>query len=62
MGGEIEAAVLASLIGLLWRAREGGAAKVQVSGAEHDTKPQPKKRGGLFKKSWNNVKDEDVVR
>lgn len=62
MGAELEAMVLMSLLGLLWRACDLEAVKVEVPGAEHNAKPKTKKGGRLFKKSWDDVKEDEVIR
>lgn len=62
-GADFEAVVVTSLIGLLWKARGVQTVKVKVPGAKGETaKSKSKKSGGLFSKSWNDAKEDDVIR
>lgn len=58
-----ETVILTSLIGLLWMARDVPTVKVEVPGAkENATKPKSRKSGSFFKKSWNDKREDSVVR
>jgi hypothetical protein len=62
MDTELEAVVVTSLVGLLWKARGMQTVRVEVPGAKQRAKPTSEKSGNMFKKSWNNVKQDDVIR
>lgn len=59
---DFEGVVVASLIGLLWKVRGMQTVRVKAPEAEQSTKPKSNKRRSLFRKSWNDVKEDDVIR
>lgn len=63
MNAELETAVVASLMGLLWKARGIKGIKSEVPGAKDDTTEQSsKKSGSFFRKSWKDEKEDKVIR
>ncbi|KAG6361726.1 hypothetical protein INS49_009954 [Diaporthe citri] len=63
MDADPETVVLTSLIGLLWKARGVPTVKLDVPAAREDfTKPKSRKSGSFFRKSWNDKREDDVIR
>lgn len=62
MDTNLEILVVTSLIGLLWKAREVQTVKVEVPTSKDTRKSKSKAGGGFFRKSWNNVKEDNVIR
>lgn len=63
MDADLETVVLTSLMGLLWRARGVPTVKLEVPCAREDiTKQKSKKSGSFFRKSWNDKREDDVIR
>lgn len=62
MDAEFEGLVVASLVGLLWKVRGMQTVRVKTPEAEPSIKPKSKKRRSLFWKSWNDVKEDGVIR
>lgn len=62
MDANLEMVVVTSLIGLLWKAREIQTVKVEVQASKDSRKPKSKAGGGFFRKSWNDDKEDDVIR
>lgn len=59
----LEAVVLTSLIGLLWKARGVQTGNLEVPAAREDvTKAKSRKSGSFFRKSWNDKREDDVIR
>lgn len=63
MDADLEAAAVTSLMGLLWKCRGVQTVSLEVPAVkEDDPKRKSKKSKGLFRKSWNDVGEEDVIR
>lgn len=62
MDAELEGLAVASLVGLLWKVRGLQTVRMKAPEAKQSTKPKSNKRRSLFRKSWNDVKEDDVIR
>lgn len=62
MDADLEILVVTSLIGLLWKARQVQTVKVEVPTSKDTRKPKSKAGGGFFRKSWDDGKEDNVIR
>lgn len=63
MDANLETVVLTSLMGLLWKARGVPMTKLEVPSVKEDVaKPKSRKSGSFFRKSWNDKREDDLIR
>lgn len=63
MDADLEATVMTSLMGPLWKSHGVQTVRLEVPCAkEDDTTKSSKKSWSLFRKSWNDIKEDNIIK